>query len=96
MNTAAKDFRSSRHVDLARLDAYKRNGDVNDVVFPCGQTIGADGDTINLYCGAAGWCVGPGQWAARADLAWLDANPKFGRWRYAMWNAAISMEGISK
>jgi len=27
---------------------YER-GDVNDVVFPCGQTIGADGDSINLY-----------------------------------------------
>jgi len=32
---------------------YERVGDVNDVVFPCGQTIGADGDTINLYYGAA-------------------------------------------
>jgi predicted GH43/DUF377 family glycosyl hydrolase len=32
---------------------YERGGDVKDVVFPCGQTIGADGDTINLYYGAA-------------------------------------------
>ena len=32
---------------------YERVGDVRDVVFPCGQTIGEDGDTINLYYGAA-------------------------------------------
>ena len=36
---------------------YERGGDVNDVVFPCGQTIGADGDTINLYYGAADSCI---------------------------------------
>jgi hypothetical protein len=32
---------------------YERRGDVNDVVFPCGYTMNADGDTINLYYGAA-------------------------------------------
>ncbi len=32
---------------------YERTGDVRDVVFPCGQTIGPDGDTIHLYYGAA-------------------------------------------
>jgi len=31
---------------------YERVGDVRDVVVPCGQTIGADGDTIHLYYGA--------------------------------------------
>ena len=30
---------------------YERGGDVKDVVFPCGQTIGADGDTIILITG---------------------------------------------
>ena len=28
---------------------YERTGDVNDVVFPCGQTIDEDGDGIKLY-----------------------------------------------
>ena len=28
-----------------------------DVVFPCGQTIGTDGDTIHLYYGAADSCM---------------------------------------
>ena len=32
---------------------YEREGDVNNVAFPCGYTIGADGDTLNLYYGAA-------------------------------------------
>ena len=32
---------------------YERQGDVQDVVFPCGYTLAADGDTINLYYGAA-------------------------------------------
>ena len=36
---------------------YERGGDVSDVVFPCGQTIGADGDTIFLYYGAADSCM---------------------------------------
>src|SRR2546430_3808231 len=36
---------------------YERGGDVNDVVFPCGQTIGDDGDTIHLYYGAGDSCM---------------------------------------
>lgn len=32
---------------------YERVGDVPDVVFPCGLTKGDDGDTLNLYYGAA-------------------------------------------
>ena len=32
---------------------YERHGDVQDVVFPCGYTVASDGDTINLYYGAA-------------------------------------------
>jgi predicted GH43/DUF377 family glycosyl hydrolase len=32
---------------------YEMLGDVGNVVFPCGQTIGKDGDTLNLYYGAA-------------------------------------------
>ena len=32
---------------------YEREGDVGNVTFPCGYTLGADGDTINLYYGAA-------------------------------------------
>jgi predicted GH43/DUF377 family glycosyl hydrolase len=53
---------------------YERNGDVKDVVFPCGQTIGADGDTIHLYYGAADSCVALATGSIRALLTWLDAH----------------------
>jgi predicted GH43/DUF377 family glycosyl hydrolase len=53
---------------------YEREGDVNNVVFPCGQTIGADGDTIHLYYGAADECIAMANGSIRALLSWLDAN----------------------
>ena len=53
---------------------YERVGDVNDVVFPCGQTIGADGDTIHLYYGAADSCVALATGSIRCLLSWLDSN----------------------
>jgi predicted GH43/DUF377 family glycosyl hydrolase len=34
-------------------EPYERQGDVGNVVFPCGLTLTADGDTIHLYYGAA-------------------------------------------
>jgi predicted GH43/DUF377 family glycosyl hydrolase len=54
--------------------SYERGGDVKDVVFPCGQTIGADGDTIHLYYGAADSCVAMATGSIRSLLSWLDAN----------------------
>jgi predicted GH43/DUF377 family glycosyl hydrolase len=53
---------------------YERCGDVNDVVFPCGQTIGEDGDSINLYYGAADSCIALATGSIRALLAWLETN----------------------
>ena len=53
---------------------YERVGDVNDVVFPCGQTIGADGDTIYLYYGAADSTVALATGSIRRLLSWLDSN----------------------
>jgi predicted GH43/DUF377 family glycosyl hydrolase len=53
---------------------YERSGDVKDVVFPCGQTIGADGDTINLYYGAADSTMALATGSIRTLLAWLDSN----------------------
>ena len=53
---------------------YERSGDVSDVVFPCGQTIAADGDTINLYYGAADSCIALATGSIRRLLSWLDTN----------------------
>ena len=53
---------------------YERGGDVKDVVFPCGQTIGADGDTIYLYYGAADSSIAMATGSIRAMLCWLDTH----------------------
>jgi predicted GH43/DUF377 family glycosyl hydrolase len=53
---------------------YERGGDVSDVVFPCGQTIAADGDTIHLYYGAADSCMALATGSIRTLLTWLDRN----------------------
>ncbi len=54
--------------------SYERVGDVNDVVFPCGQTIDQDGDTINLYYGAADSCIALATGSIHSLLEWLEAN----------------------
>jgi predicted GH43/DUF377 family glycosyl hydrolase len=53
---------------------YERGGDVKDVVFPCGQTIGEDGDTIHLYYGAGDSSIALAIGSIRGLLSWLDAN----------------------
>jgi predicted GH43/DUF377 family glycosyl hydrolase len=51
---------------------------VHDVVFPCGQTIADDGDTINLYYGAADSSIALATASIRCLLTWLDANSSAG------------------
>jgi predicted GH43/DUF377 family glycosyl hydrolase len=53
---------------------YERGGDVSDVVFPCGQTIGPDGDTIYLYYGAADSCMAMATGSISSLLEWLDSH----------------------
>jgi predicted GH43/DUF377 family glycosyl hydrolase len=57
---------------------YERVGDVRDVVFPCGQTIAADGDTISLYYGAADSSIALATASIRCLLSWLDGNSSAG------------------
>ncbi|QDU66354.1 glycosidase [Engelhardtia mirabilis] len=51
--------------------SYECHGDVGNVAFPCGYTIGADGDTIFLYYGAADTSIALATGSVRALLAWL-------------------------
>jgi predicted GH43/DUF377 family glycosyl hydrolase len=51
---------------------YETEGDVPYVTFPCGTTLGADGDTLNLYYGAADTCIGVATGSVREILQWLD------------------------
>jgi predicted GH43/DUF377 family glycosyl hydrolase len=53
---------------------YECHGDVDDVVFPCGYTMDPDGDTINIYYGAADCSIALARASVQSLLAWLDAN----------------------
>lgn len=53
---------------------YERRGDVDNVVFPCGYTLGADGDTLNLYYGAADTSIALATGSVREILDWLDEH----------------------
>jgi predicted GH43/DUF377 family glycosyl hydrolase len=56
------------------LELPEREGDVQNVVFPCGYTIGDDGDTINLYYGAADTSVCLATGSIGAMLDWLNRH----------------------
>ncbi len=53
---------------------YEREGDVDNVVFPCGYTLGDDGDTLHLYYGGADTCIALATGSLREMLAWLEKN----------------------
>lgn len=55
-------------------EAYELNGDVGNVVFPCGYTIGPDGDTINLYYGAADTSIALATGSIKEMLEWLEKD----------------------
>jgi predicted GH43/DUF377 family glycosyl hydrolase len=53
---------------------YETRGDVANVTFPCGVTVGRDGDTLHLYYGAADTCVALAIGSIRRILDWLDVH----------------------
>ena len=53
---------------------YECSGDVGNVAFPCGSTLGADGDTIYLYYGAADTSIALATGSVQQMLRWLDEN----------------------
>ncbi len=57
---------------FAPQEPYEQRGDVDNVVFPCGYTLGADGDTLNLYYGAADTRIAMTTGSVRAMLKWLN------------------------
>jgi predicted GH43/DUF377 family glycosyl hydrolase len=58
--------------------AYEISGDVSNVAFPCGYTIGDDGDSINLYYGAADTCIALAQGSIGGVLRWLSEHGDLG------------------
>jgi predicted GH43/DUF377 family glycosyl hydrolase len=59
---------------FAPVERYEQHGDVGNVVFPCGQTIGQDADTINIYYGAADTCIALATGSIKEMLRWLKKN----------------------
>ncbi len=55
-------------------ETYEQVGDVGYVTFPCGYTIGADGDSINLYYGAADSSIALATGSIRQLLDWLTQH----------------------
>jgi len=55
-------------------EPYERSGDVDNVVFSCGHTITADGDTIRLYYGAADTSIALATGSVYAILEWLERH----------------------
>jgi len=57
-------------------ERYEQRGDVGNVVFPCGYTIAADGDTVNLYYGAADTTIALATGSINGMLEWLEREGK--------------------
>ena len=55
-------------------EPYELHGDVGSVVFPCGHTVGDDGDSINLYYGAADTSIALATTRISTLLDWLERN----------------------
>jgi predicted GH43/DUF377 family glycosyl hydrolase len=53
---------------------YEQLGDVGNVTFPCGYTVGDDGDQLNIYYGAADTSIALATASIRELLRWLDEN----------------------
>ncbi len=47
-------------------------------MFPSGKTIGADGDTINLYYGVADSSMALAIGSIGSLISWLDSNSSLG------------------
>ena len=59
---------------FAAEEPYEMLGDVGYKIVPCGYTIADDGDTINLYYGAADSCVALATGSIRSMLSWLHEH----------------------
>jgi len=55
-------------------ESYELQGDVPNVVFPCGYTLGDDGDTLHLYYGAADTSIALATGSLEQLLGWMDEH----------------------
>ncbi len=64
----------SREWVFGPRERYELSGDVPGVVFPCGWTLADDGDTVQLYYGAADTSICLATASLRALLDWLERH----------------------
>ena len=57
---------------LGPEEPYEINGDVDNVIFPCGCTLASDGDTLRLYYGAADTSIAMATGSVKVMLDWLQ------------------------
>ena len=74
LETASQCLRRGSSWIFGPETSYEREGDVGYVTFPCGATVGDDGDTIHLYYGAADTCVALATGSITELLEWLDEH----------------------
>jgi predicted GH43/DUF377 family glycosyl hydrolase len=55
-------------------EPYETNGDVGYAVFPCGNTVADDGDTVRIYYGAADSSICVATASIKQMLDWLDRD----------------------
>ena len=55
-------------------ESYERHGDVDNVVFPCGYTLAADGDTLHVYYGVADTGIALATASNKNMLEWLEGQ----------------------
>jgi predicted GH43/DUF377 family glycosyl hydrolase len=67
-------LRRGNHWIFGPEEPYELQGDVGNVVFPCGYTILPDGDTVHFYYGAADTSICLAVSSINQMLKWLDDN----------------------
>ncbi len=72
LNTPEKCLKRGDEWVFGPAEPYERQGDVDNVVFPCGYTVAPDDDTLRLYYGAADSSIALATGSIRAMLEWLE------------------------
>jgi predicted GH43/DUF377 family glycosyl hydrolase len=74
LHTPEKCLKRGQEWVFGPEEPYERQGDVDNVVFPCGYTVAPDGDTLHLYYGAADSSIALATGSIRTMLEWLEQN----------------------
>lgn len=74
LETPERCLKRTREWIFGPEESYERQGDVGNVVFPCGYTLAPDGDTIQLYYGGADNSICLATGSVRELLEHLDRD----------------------